>query len=77
MSALSMTGFGNESLENSKQIISIEIRSVNYKYFDCSIKLPEIIKEIESDVRKMLTKNISHRRLALESLLKQLKLKNF
>ncbi len=53
-----MTGFGNESLENSKQIISIEIRSVNYKYFDCSIKLPEIIKEIESDVRKMLTKNI-------------------
>ena len=37
----SMTGFGRAKLEKNDRIYNIEIKSVNHKYSDISVKLPK------------------------------------
>lgn len=50
----SMTGFGRcELLENDKKI-RVEIKSVNHRYFDISIKLPRKFNLFESQIRKIV-----------------------
>lgn len=50
----SMTGFGrSESQENSRKL-TIEIKSVNHKYFDVNIKMPRIFSVFEGDMRNIL-----------------------
>jgi uncharacterized protein (TIGR00255 family) len=52
----SMTGYGKaECLHHNKQIV-VEIRSVNSKTLDVSLKLPTVYREKESDVRGLLNK---------------------
>ena len=66
MGALSMTGFGNESLEVDGGHITIEIRSLNNKYFDCVIKMPDHMKIIEASIREMLTNNIKRGKVEIK-----------
>lgn len=55
----SMTGFGRGKYEiNSREYI-IEVKSVNHKYSDISIKMPRSISYLEDKVKKELNKNIS------------------
>ena len=50
----SMTGFGrSEYLDDEKKII-IEIKSVNHRYCDISVKLPRTISRFEPEIRKRL-----------------------
>lgn len=50
----SMTGFGRcELLEHDKKI-NVEIKSVNHRYFDVSIKMPKKFNLFESQIRKIL-----------------------
>lgn len=50
----SMTGFGRcELLEQDKKI-NVEIKSVNHRYFDVSIKMPRKFNRFESQIRKIL-----------------------
>lgn len=50
----SMTGFGRfELVENDKKI-SVEIKSVNHRFFDASIKMPKKFNRFESEIRKTL-----------------------
>ena len=50
-----MTGFGRgEYLDDEKKII-IEIKSVNHRYCDISVKLPRTISRFEPEIRKRLT----------------------
>lgn len=37
----SMTGYGRGSAENNQQIVSSEIRSVNHRFLDISVRLPK------------------------------------
>jgi len=55
----SMTGFGRAKLEKNNRIYSIEIKSVNHKYLDVSIKLPRSLSYLEDKVKKEITANIS------------------
>jgi uncharacterized protein (TIGR00255 family) len=49
-----MTGFGrSEYLDDEKKII-IEIKSVNHRYCDISVKLPRTISRFEPEIRKRL-----------------------
>ena len=66
MGALSMTGFGNESLEVDGGHMTIEIRSLNNKYFDCVIKMPDHMKIIEASIREMLTNNIKRGKVEIK-----------
>lgn len=55
----SMTGFGRSKLEiNSREYI-VEIKSVNHKYSDITIKMPRVISAYEENVKKIISSNIS------------------
>ena len=55
----SMTGFGRGKYENEGREYIVEIKSVNHKYSDVSVKLPRQISYLEENVRKEITKKIS------------------
>ena len=56
---LSMTGFGDARKENGRINVSIEIRSVNNRYFKLVTKVPETFAARESDFEKIIRKVIS------------------
>jgi len=54
----SMTGFGKSNgVFNSKKI-SVEIRSLNSKGLDLSLKLPSSYRELESEIRKIIAERL-------------------
>lgn len=55
----SMTGFGRAKLEKNDRIYNIEIKSVNHKYNDISIKLPRTLSYLEDKIKKTISNNIS------------------
>lgn len=54
----SMTGFGKEVLENEARKITIEIRTLNSKQLDLNLRLPQIYREKELDIRSIVGKYI-------------------
>ena len=55
----SMTGFGTAKGSSGKIDITIEIRSVNSRYFDSSVKLPRLYIMLEEPVKALLQRYIS------------------
>lgn len=55
----SMTGFGRGKYENNSREYIVEIKSVNHKYNDISIKMPRNISYLEENVKKEINKTIS------------------
>ncbi|MBR5044124.1 MAG: YicC family protein, partial [Clostridia bacterium] len=47
----SMTGFGRASASGANRDYTVEIRSVNGRYFDCSVRLPRDLLALEERVR--------------------------
>lgn len=54
----SMTGYGKSSLSINSREYQVEIKTVNHKYIDTSIRMPRIISYLEEDVRKLITSKI-------------------
>ena len=50
----SMTGFGRAEHQDSEKKISVEIKSVNHRYFECSIRLPRKFHAFEAEMRRIL-----------------------
>lgn len=50
----SMTGFGRAELAESDKKFTVEIKSVNHKYFDLNIRMPRKFNLFESDIRNLL-----------------------
>lgn len=55
----SMTGFGRSKIEENSREYIVEIKSVNHKYSDISIKLPRNIMCFEEKIKKIISNNIS------------------
>lgn len=55
----SMTGYGRAKLDKNNRIYKIEIKSVNHKYSDITIKIPRSLSYLEDDVKKQIASNIS------------------
>ncbi|MBR2241325.1 MAG: YicC family protein [Clostridia bacterium] len=55
----SMTGFGRSKVEENSREYIVEIKSVNHKYSDISIKLPRNIMCFEEKIKKIISNNIS------------------
>lgn len=55
----SMTGFGRAKYEKEGREYQIELKSVNYKYSDVSVKLPRNISYLEEKIKSEVSKNIS------------------
>lgn len=54
----SMTGFGNASAQAGNKTVTAEIKSVNSKYFDLSLRLPSLFREKELELRSELNRSI-------------------
>lgn len=50
----SMTGFGRGEASNDRQKITIEIKSVNHRYLDTSVRLPRKLNVFETAVRNKI-----------------------
>ncbi len=55
----SMTGFGRGNFEKDGREYTVEIKSVNHKYNDVSIKLPRQISYLEEKIRKEVLNRVS------------------
>ena len=55
----SMTGFGRAKLEREGREYLVEIRSVNHKYSDITVKAPRNILCFEDKIRKLILNRIS------------------
>jgi uncharacterized protein (TIGR00255 family) len=54
-----MTGFGKGEIKFPGGQIVIEIKTVNHKFFDASLKLPETIAPFEDRIKELLQKKIN------------------
>ncbi len=50
----SMTGFGRAEMVTSERRITVELKSVNHRYLDLSIKMPKKLSFLEGAVRNLL-----------------------
>ena len=55
---LSMTGFGRAEANHSTKEILVEIRSLNSKFTDIRLKIPQNYKEKEVQIRKLVSDNV-------------------
>ncbi|MCX2742113.1 YicC/YloC family endoribonuclease [Pontibacter anaerobius] len=52
----SMTGFGSARLDADQYCISVEIRSLNSKSMDLSVRTPKVLSDKEYEIRNMVQK---------------------
>src|SRR5690606_5947172 len=55
----SMTGFGRAEKTIGQKTFLIDIKSLNGKQFDLSLRLPALIKPFEFDIRKILAEQLN------------------
>ena len=48
----SMTAFARESAATDQGVLTVELRSVNHRYLDCSFKLPDDLRPLEPRLRE-------------------------
>ena len=60
-----MTGFGSAEGEVGGALVAVEVRSVNHRFFNPSIKLPSEFGKFEGDVRDALRKGVSRGHVTL------------
>ena len=53
----SMTAFGRAKCENENKSVTVEIKSVNSRFFDCNVKLPRAYSALEERIRSYVQKN--------------------
>lgn len=57
----SMTGFGHGEVSNDKnQKVTVEMKSVNHRYCDISLKLPKKLAMFEANIRNIMKEYASH-----------------
>jgi len=54
-----MTGFGRGEVQKGGKSFSVEIKTVNHRYSDISIKMPKQISFLEEKVRETINKSLS------------------
>ncbi|MFZ9981257.1 MAG: YicC/YloC family endoribonuclease [Cyclobacteriaceae bacterium] len=61
----SMTGYGSVRFSEGGKHYSAEVKSLNSKFLDLSIRLPKYFSELESDFRNILTEKIERGKVSL------------
>ncbi|MBO4337206.1 MAG: YicC family protein [Lachnospiraceae bacterium] len=54
----SMTGFGRGEVEENSRRFTVEIKSVNHRYLDVTVKMPKKLNYFESSIRGLLKEYI-------------------
>ncbi|MCA9407223.1 MAG: YicC family protein [Candidatus Omnitrophica bacterium] len=72
-----MTGFGSAQINTGKLKISVEIKSVNHRYFDLSSYLPPGFGSLENKIRQMIQKSITRGKVTLSIKMMQFTSQNY
>ena len=54
-----MTGYGKSNLSKNLREYQIEIKSVNHRYLDVSIKMPKSLSYLEEEIKRTVSSNVS------------------
>jgi uncharacterized protein (TIGR00255 family) len=58
-----MTGYGKGEYNDGKRSITAEIKTINNRYCDISIKTPKVLRFFEDNIRKILKNNLQRGRI--------------
>ena len=61
----SMTGFGKSEVTIGHLHVNIEIRSLNSKFLDLTLKIPTVFKEIDSSLRSLIKNDLKRGKVEL------------
>ncbi|EKB49539.1 YicC/YloC family endoribonuclease [Cecembia lonarensis] len=61
----SMTGYGLASIENDDYIISVEVKTLNSKFLDLSIRSPKQFSDKELEIRNLVSKALERGKVNL------------
>lgn len=61
----SMTGFGSSQGENDSHQISVEIKTLNSKFLDATIRLPRMFTHRELDIRNLVAKSLERGKVSV------------
>ncbi|OIO33873.1 MAG: YicC family protein [Candidatus Omnitrophica bacterium CG1_02_40_15] len=61
----SMTGFGKGETKSKSGVFTVEIRTVNHRYFDLSSKIPNSLVLLEDRIKELLNKDIKRGKVNL------------
>jgi uncharacterized protein (TIGR00255 family) len=59
----SMTAFARECAITVPGILTVELRSVNHRYLDCSFKLPDVLRSLEPRLREKASSALARGKL--------------
>ncbi|MDZ7715812.1 MAG: YicC/YloC family endoribonuclease [Balneolaceae bacterium] len=60
---ISMTGFGRGEASSDGISVTVELKSVNSRYLDISIRMPQVIQEKELELKEQIQEHISRGKL--------------
>ncbi|MDD5276021.1 MAG: YicC family protein [Methylovulum sp.] len=69
----SMTAYASNEAETDALTINCELRSVNHRYCDITLKLPERLRFLEADLRTAITEKVSRGKVECSLTYKQTK----
>ncbi len=61
----SMTGYGKGEAQSTEFSVTVEIRTVNHRFSDISIKAPRFLMSLENDIRKRVSAAINRGKIDL------------
>jgi uncharacterized protein (TIGR00255 family) len=61
----SMTGFASMTREDERATMAVTIRTLNHRYLDLQLRIPQALASIEADVRALVSKRIARGRVEL------------
>ncbi|MGQ9798072.1 MAG: YicC/YloC family endoribonuclease [Ignavibacterium sp.] len=68
---LSMTGYGRASAGNKKFVVDVEIKSINSRYLELYLKLPQLLQSKEYELRELIKSKIKRGKISVVILLKK------
>jgi len=60
-----MTGYGTAAHSDAEKSIQVEVRCLNSKFLDLSMRLPKSCSEIENDIRQLLSDRLERGKVAV------------
>ena len=61
----SMTGFGEGQAQGSALLVSVSVRSVNHRYLDVSIRMPEFLRRHEQSLVELVRSQLARGRVEM------------
>ncbi|OAT83404.1 YicC family protein [Bacillus sp. MKU004] len=52
---VSMTGFGRSNLNSGRHTVTVEMKSVNHRFHECTIRLPRQLMKLEEKIKKQIS----------------------